>query len=80
MFRDWITKLRKRKRVERERPEPEERSSGEDAIATAEDEAAEATPWGMPRVKTDELWRQGTHVDCEPPATENGASHGRRRQ
>jgi hypothetical protein len=55
VFRDWITKLRKRKRVEQERPEPEERSSGEDAIATAEDEAAEATPSGLTRVKTDEL-------------------------
>ena len=55
VFRDWITKLRKRKRVEQERPEPEERSSGEDAIATAVDEAAEATPSGMPRLKTDKL-------------------------
>ena len=55
MFRDWITKLRKRKRIEQEGPEPEDRSSGEDAIATAENEAAEATPSGMPRVKTDEL-------------------------
>ena len=51
-------KLWKRKREQREaRREPAvvERSSGEDAIETAEDEAAEGTPSGMPRLKTDEL-------------------------
>jgi hypothetical protein len=31
------------------------RSSGEDAIETAEDEAAEGTPSRMPRLKTDKL-------------------------
>jgi hypothetical protein len=51
-------KLWKRKREQREgRREPAvvERSSGEDAIETAEDEAAEGAPSGMPRLKTDEL-------------------------
>lgn len=33
----------------------EDRSSGEDALETIEDEAAEATPEGMPRLNTDEL-------------------------
>lgn len=32
-----------------------DRSSGEDAIETADDEADEATPSGMPRLKTDNL-------------------------
>ena len=58
MLRGLRAKLWKRKREQREaRREPavEDRSSGEDAIETAEDEAAEATPSGMPRLKTDKL-------------------------
>jgi len=33
----------------------EERALGEDALETVEEEAAEATPSGMPRLKTDKL-------------------------
>jgi hypothetical protein len=33
----------------------EERSSGEDAVQTAQQTAAEAAPSGQPRVKTDRL-------------------------
>ena len=40
---------------DRGKPPVEDRSSGEDALETIEDEAAEATPDGMPRLNTDEL-------------------------
>ena len=36
-------------------PPGEDRSLGEDALETIEDETAEATPGGMPRLNTDEL-------------------------
>ena len=51
-------KLAKREQEQEEagrRPAVEDRSSGEDAAETAEDEAAEATLSGMPRLKTDKL-------------------------
>lgn len=58
MLRGLYEKLWRRKREEREaRREPAvvDRSSGEDAIETAEDEEDEGTPSGMPRLKTDNL-------------------------
>ncbi len=58
MLRGLRARLWKRKGEElegRREPPVEDRSSGEDALETIEDEAAEATPGGMPRLNTDEL-------------------------
>jgi len=50
-LRAWLT----RPKGKEARVAAEERSSGEDALETADRAAAEATPSGMPRVKTDRL-------------------------
>ena len=58
VFRGLRARLWKRKGEQLEaggEPPVEARSSGEDALETIEDEAAEAAPGGMPRLNTDEL-------------------------
>ena len=50
----WKQKGEQQK-ARREQPEEAERSWGEDAIETAKGEAAEGTPSGMTRLKTDKL-------------------------
>lgn len=59
VLRGLRAKLRKQKGDQqlddRRKPPVEDRSSGEDALETIEDEAVEATPDGMPRLNTDEL-------------------------
>jgi hypothetical protein len=58
MLRGLRARFWRRKREQREarRELPvEERASGEEALETVEEEAAEATPSGMPRLKTDKL-------------------------
>ncbi len=47
--------FRRRRRREAAANVPEERSSGEEAVATVAGASAEATPSGMPRVKTEKL-------------------------
>jgi len=49
----WRRKLEQQEA--RSEPAVEERSSGEEAIETADEEAAEETPSGMTRLKTDNL-------------------------
>jgi hypothetical protein len=49
----WRRKLEQREA--RNEPAVEERSSGEEAIETADEEAAEEAPSGMTRLKTDKL-------------------------
>jgi hypothetical protein len=49
----WRRKLEQQEA--RNEPAVEERSSGEEAIETAHEEAAEETPSGMTRLKTDNL-------------------------
>jgi hypothetical protein len=58
LFRGLHIKLRKRTDEELEagrEPPGDDRSSGEVALETIEDEAAEAAPGAMPRLNTDEL-------------------------
>lgn len=50
-----ILRDRKRKRHPRPVAEREQRASGEEAVAAADRTAAESTPSGMTRVKTDHL-------------------------
>lgn len=48
----WVSRQKRR----RARPgQPRERASGEEAIGTTAGVTAEATPSGMPRVKTERL-------------------------
>ena len=58
MLSDLRAKLRRHKLEQQEaRSEPavEERSSGEEAIETADEDAAEEAPSGVTRLKTDNL-------------------------
>ena len=58
MLRGLRARFSRRKRDQRQgrRELPvEERASGEEALETIEEEAAETTPSGMPRLKTDKL-------------------------
>lgn len=57
-FKGLRLKFRKRKgehETARRAPVETGRSWGEDAVATAEEEAAEGTPSGMTRLKTEKL-------------------------